>query len=210
MSARSDAKGAPDDQSAGHAEGKAMHVRSDAELLRDAEDDPAAFRGLYDRYAGPIHGFCLKRTGDHDAALDLTAETFAQAWESRHRFSDQRDGSLGPWLFGIARNVLLRSVRSQRMIDAARVQLQIEHERLAVEPDEGWIEGLDADLEAAVTALKPEQRRAIQLRVLDDRSYEDVADELGCSPVAARIRVSRGLSTIRSLLMPNNSKEASA
>ena len=40
------------------------------------------------------------------AASDLTAETFARAWLSRAPLRDQRDGSLRPWLLGIAKNVL--------------------------------------------------------------------------------------------------------
>jgi len=54
-------------------------TRTDAELLTAARDDPAAFRELYDRYVQRVHGFHLRRTRDHDAAHDLTAETFAQA-----------------------------------------------------------------------------------------------------------------------------------
>jgi RNA polymerase sigma factor (sigma-70 family) len=185
-------------------------VRPDSELLAASGHDPAAFRELYERYAQAIHGFCLNRTADHEAALDLTAETFAQAWQSRHRFDNQHAGSIGPWLFGIARNLLLRSVRERRMTDEASARLQLTHERTTVSPHEGWLDGLDADLEAALVALPATQRRAVELRVLQDQSYQQVADELGCSPVAARIRVSRGLSTIRTSLDSTTSKEASA
>jgi DNA-directed RNA polymerase specialized sigma24 family protein len=86
-------------------------VRSDAELLAAAGSDSRAFRELYDRHAARLHSFFRQRTADDDIALDLTAETFAQAWFSRRRFRDRRDGSAAPWLFGIARNVLHRSVQ---------------------------------------------------------------------------------------------------
>ena len=58
-------------------------MRSDAELLAAAGGDPSAFRELYDRYAERVHGYHLRRSRDADAALDLTAETFAQAWLAR-------------------------------------------------------------------------------------------------------------------------------
>jgi RNA polymerase sigma-70 factor (ECF subfamily) len=70
-------------------------MRSDAELLRAARSDPAAFRELYERHAVQIHRFHLRRTRDADAAHDLTAETFAQAWLSRRRFRDP--GFLGEY-----------------------------------------------------------------------------------------------------------------
>src|SRR3954454_15309059 len=85
---------------------------SDAALL--AAGDPDAFQKLYARYAERIFGYFVRRSGDHDAAFDLTAETFAQAWIMRRRFRDEAAGSSAPWLFGIARNVLLMSVRRGR------------------------------------------------------------------------------------------------
>ena len=51
---------------------------------------PAAFRVLYDRHAGRINAFLLRRTREPGAALELTAETFAQAWLSRDRYTDHR------------------------------------------------------------------------------------------------------------------------
>src|SRR3954465_12928389 len=86
---------------------------SDAALLAAA--DPDAFRELYDRYAERVFGYFVRRTGDHDPSLDLTAEAFAQAWIMRRRFRDEAAGSAAPWLFGIARNVLLMSVRRGRL-----------------------------------------------------------------------------------------------
>ena len=90
-------------------------MKSDAKLLRAARKDPAAFRQLYDRYAEAIHAYHLRRAKDAEAANDLTAETFAQAWLSRARFRDQANSSAAPWLYGIARNVLLASVRQKRL-----------------------------------------------------------------------------------------------
>src|SRR3954453_11417292 len=94
-------------------------MTTDAQLLAAAETDAHAFREVYDRYAGAIHRFHLGRTRARDAALDLTAETFAQAWLSRRRFRDLAGGSAGPWLFAIARHVLVASVRRGRLERAA-------------------------------------------------------------------------------------------
>jgi DNA-directed RNA polymerase specialized sigma24 family protein len=90
-------------------------MTSDAGLLAAARSDPDAFRELYRRYAERIHSYFARRTHDPHAAHDLTAETFAQAWMVRTRFRDEADGSAAPWLFGIARNVLLMSVRRGRL-----------------------------------------------------------------------------------------------
>jgi RNA polymerase sigma-70 factor (ECF subfamily) len=169
-------------------------MRSDAALLAAARTDAGAFRELYDRYAERVLGYHLRRTRDDDSAHDLTAETFAQAWLVRARFRDECGGTAGPWLFGIARNVLLMSVRRRRLEAAARERLGLPVTEIPA--DETWLEGLDE----ALDELPESQREAIRLRVIDDLTYDDVAERLGTTPAAARVRVHRGLSALRDRL----------
>ena len=178
---------------------------TDAELIAAARTDAGAFRTLYDRYAEAIHRFHLARTRDPEAALDLTAETFAQAWLSRERFRDQADGSAAPWLYGIARLVLLVSVRKRRLEQGARERLGIlssadGHDE--PEPSELWLDGLDE----AVAALPPDVQQALALRVVHDLSYAELAEATGTTPGAARVRVHRGLTALRARLL--KTKEA--
>jgi RNA polymerase sigma factor (sigma-70 family) len=180
--------------------------RTDAELLARAVRDPRPFGELYERYAVRVYGYHLRRTGDDDAALDLTAETFAQAWLSRQRFEDRMGGSAGPWLFAIARHVLLLSVRRRTLERSACLRLGI-RERLdtqpaQAEPTEHWLEGLDE----ALDDLPDDQRRAIVLRVEHDLGYDEIAKRSQITPEAARARVSRGLTSLRRRLA--DSREA--
>jgi RNA polymerase sigma-70 factor (ECF subfamily) len=181
-----------------------LETRSDADLLRRARRDSAAFRVLYDRHAGRIHAFHLRRSRDPGAALELTAETFAQAWLSRERYVDHAEGTAAPWLFGIARNVLAASVRQRAVERAAQERLVLGLSPTATTVDETWLDGLDDDLNAALAGLPDGQRRAIELRILADRAYEDVARELDCTPETARVRVHRGLRSIRQRLAPSS------
>jgi len=89
----------------------ANQPHGDPHGARESRHSSAAFRVLYDRHAERIHGFLLRRTRDPGAAVELTAETFAQAWLSRDRYTDHDEGTIAPWLFGIARHVLAASVR---------------------------------------------------------------------------------------------------
>jgi RNA polymerase sigma-70 factor (ECF subfamily) len=177
--------------------------KSDAELILLSADDADAFRVVYDRHARGLYGFFLRRTGDGDAALELVAETFSQAWLSRRRFRDLAGGTAGPWLFAIARRLLLRAVARQQLESSALERLGVDlRVRTPVElvPTGEWLDGLDAEVAAALDELPDGQRQAIELRVLCDMPYRRVAKRLGCSPVAARIRVSRGLATLRARL----------
>lgn len=89
--------------------------QTDAQLLVAARTDAESFRVLYDRYAERAFAFFQRRTGNREASLDLTAETFARAWLGRERFRDLAGGSAGPWLFAIARRVLIASVELRRL-----------------------------------------------------------------------------------------------
>lgn len=170
---------------------------TDARLVALSRDDPGAFRALYDRYAERVLGYHRRRTGDHQAALDLTAETFAQAWLSRARFRDRADGSAAPWLFAIARHVLVASVRRGRLERAAMERLGVRERWDAppatADPAEAWLDGADELLDA----LPPGQRDAVRLRVVDDLAYPEVAGALSTTPEAARVRVHRGLTALR-------------
>lgn len=98
---------------------------SDAALwarMRDGDGDAAA--GLYDRYANRIHGYSFRSTGSWAIAQDLTSTVWLEAWRRRGAVVVQQGGSLGPWLFGIAHNVVRNTARSQRRHRAALGRLR--------------------------------------------------------------------------------------
>ena len=171
---------------------------TDAELLRAGDAD--AFVELYDRYLPRLLAWARKRVGEH--AADLTAEVFARAWLQRRRFHDRSGGSAGPWLFGIAANVLRDSLRRQRVESAARRKLGLPE---AVAPDED-LEAVEERLSlpaAAVRAaseLPAGERELLRLRVVEERPYREIAERLGCSQQAARLRVSRALRRLHATL----------
>jgi RNA polymerase sigma-70 factor (ECF subfamily) len=177
-------------------------VKTDAQLIQDARHDADAFAELYRRHATAIHGWLRSRAPDAVAA-DLTSETFAQAALSLRRFRDLADGSAAPWLYGIARNLLGRYAEHNRVETRARARLG-----LAVSPEDE-LERVDERERAsrlrpalanALATLPPAQREAVRLRVVDELPYEQVASRLGCTALAARLRVMRGLGTLNRAL----------
>src|SRR5262249_34929335 len=151
------------------------------------------FAVVYDRHVRQVFAWARARVGDH--AADLTAEVFARAWLNRRRFRDEADGSAFPWLCGIARNVLLDSLRKQRVEHAGRARRGLPVE-LAADPE---YEAVDTRLslpEAALSAiatLPDPERELLLLRVVEERPYSEIAVRLRCSPQTARARVSRAL-----------------
>ena len=171
----------------------AVRIPPDAELIRAAASDPSAFGELYERHVRRVYTWHRRRLAW--AASDLTAETFAQAWLSRERFRDERGGSAAPWLLGIARNVLRETLRTDRIETTARERLGLP---LDLASDEGYVAVEDRlsprrELAAALDRLPEHERQALELRVIDELPYEEVAERLAIRPAAARLRVSRAL-----------------
>jgi RNA polymerase sigma-70 factor, ECF subfamily len=169
-----------------------MSNQTDAQLVRQAAD-PAAFGELYRRHSSAVYEWFRRRLDW--AAADLTAETFAQAWLSRRRFRDERAGSALPWLLGIARNVLRDTVRKDRIETRARAKLGLP---LDLAAEDGYAEIDDRlsprrALAEALAKLPSHERQALELRIIDELPYGDVAQRLAIRPAAARLRVSRAL-----------------
>jgi len=173
---------------------------SDAELLARSGGDASAFAELFDRHATAVLAYFMRRTGCAQTAADLTAETFAVAFSSRRRFRDV--GAPGrAWLFTIARRQLGRFVRRQRVETRARRKLGVERVELHASDLERVeqlvdLESFRGTLAAAVEALPPTQAAAIRLRIGSELPFAEVARRLGCTEVAARVRVSRGLTRL--------------
>jgi RNA polymerase sigma factor (sigma-70 family) len=177
-------------------------VRSDAELVRVARADSEAFAELYRRHVRPVHGWLRVRVPAR-IAVELTAETFAQAALGLRRFRPPADGSALPWLVGIARN-LYRTYVEREMVEAqarARLGVEIRADDDFVRAEErAFAAQVRGELGAGLAALPPAQLEALQLRVVEELPYAQVAQRLGCSEVAARIRVTRALGTLARLV----------
>ena len=157
----------------------------------------ADFGGFYRRNLDRVLAFCAQRTSEPELAADVAAETFAAALIARRKYRAEQ-GSAEAWLLGIAAHKLADAQRRGHVERRAQ-------QRLGIAP----IAWTDEDL-ARVTALgdgQPistlleqlpgDQRAAVRARVVEERSYEDVAVHLGVSEATARKRVSRGLATLR-------------
>jgi RNA polymerase sigma factor (sigma-70 family) len=170
-------------------------------VVRIARGDERAAGLLYRRYLPLVLRWSLRQTGNREVAADLTSEVFAAALIASPRYRPEH-GSVGAWLLGIAKNKLRESQRRKRVENSARRRLGLEPIALtdaALDRVED-LASLDSDVAGLVEALPECQRDAVMRRVVEERSYEDIARELRCSPSVVRQRVSRGLRTLRSEL----------
>ena len=171
---------------------------SDERLLVAAAVDPGAFAEFYGRYERAMLAFFVHRIREPELAADLTAEVFAAALAGVARF---RPGGApaAAWLFGIAQHKLAKSRRRGVVEDRARRRLGMPMLVLEDEDIERIerLAGGGSNVVGLFERLPAAVRDVVGARVLDERSYEDIATELRCSPAVVRKRVSRGLARLR-------------
>ena len=164
-----------------------------------------SLEALYRSHAAGMALYIARKTLDAGVAADLTAETFAQAYMKRTQFRGRsREEAIG-WLYGIARHQISHFVRRDRAEARALQRLGIERpvmgeDQLGRLEELAGIAHLRRRLAAHLGDLSDEQREALRLRVVEERSYEQIAERLGINEQAARARVSRATRTLAARL----------
>jgi RNA polymerase sigma-70 factor (ECF subfamily) len=161
-----------------------------------------AFSVFYRRHLSAVLAYLMRETRDREATADLAAEVFAAVLLSAGRYQPAGPSAL-PWVIGIARHKLLMSFRRGRVEAKARRKLELEPMALE-DADLDRIERLagvgGGRLAQLVEELPEAERRAVRSRVVEERTYDEIAAELECSALVVRKRVSRGLARLRSQL----------
>jgi RNA polymerase sigma factor (sigma-70 family) len=185
-----------------------MIRETSAEALQRSAREPEAFARLYREHAEALLAYLARRTYDPDVALDLTAESFAQAFVGRARFRGSTDAEAVAWLYGIARRQLALYFRKGKVGRRALARLGIEVPRFDEEEQSrlrelAELHDLRAALRVELERLSPAQQDALRLRVVEELPYREVAARLSISEGAARARVARGLKALAAALDRN-------
>jgi RNA polymerase sigma-70 factor (ECF subfamily) len=155
----------------------------------DVEDrmPEEAAEDLFQRYYRPVVAFFVRRGFSSDESRDLAQETFLRVYRYWERF--RGDSTETTWLFQIAANLYkntLRSLSAQKR-DREEVSLESAEPRLVdVEADDDvlstMLRGERANLlRAALDELPPQMKRAVDLRVVGDLKYREIAEEMNVS-----------------------------
>src|SRR3954454_2638479 len=153
---------------------------------------------LYRAHARDLLVYFTRRVYDPEVALDLVAETFAAAFSVRDQFRGQERDQALAWIYGIAHHQLGRYFRKGAVERRALAKLGVEvpgmtdHEYERIIELTG-LEQLRGRLAAALDELPADQSREVELRVVDERIYAYVANELGVPGLLARAVFSLGL-----------------
>lgn len=184
---------------------RARNARQRTPALSRSADQPEAFREFYESYVERVVVFFSRRTLDVEAALDLASETFALALERRRQFRGHTEEEEQGWLFAIARSQLSRYWRQGQVERAALARVGLDPVSVTLDEMErveqlAGLVTLRAEVARALSRLSEEQAYAVRQRVLSERSYAELASELGVSEQVVRARVSRGLRALAETL----------
>lgn len=149
--------------------------------------DEFAFVGIYNRYKGAVYAFCLKMLLDTEQAQDVMQETFLRVFENRGRLL--KTSSFKSWLFTIARNQCLNSLRrSNRHTD---FDADVEYKIHVLETPCSEMEKSEQVrfVSRYLAMLKPEYREVIVLREYQNLSYEEIAAVTRSSISAVKSRL---------------------
>ncbi len=158
-------------------------------LSPDAPDtDARRFRSIYDRHAGPVTAYALRRCGADEAA-DVVAETFVVVWRRLAEVPPEPDTR--PWLFGVARRVVANHARGRRRrTELGRKLATHLVDRFAEQPP---VERLDelSSLGAALAQLPARDRELLLLVAWENLTPTEIATMTGTSAGAVRKRLHR-------------------
>jgi RNA polymerase sigma-70 factor (ECF subfamily) len=185
-------------------------TRTDVQLMLDVKaGDEASFDLLLRKYRLPLVNFLFRMVRDAATAEDLTQEVFLRVYRARKQYSPS--AKFTTWLFRIATNLALNSVRDNRHRRAdVSIDVPVEEDEAPRELparemriDEHMIERDRSEfIRRAVSALPEKQRVAVLLHKYEEMDYGEIAKVLECSESALKSLLFRAYETLRVQLAP--------
>ena len=188
-------------------------------LIRRAQHgDADAFEQLLLEHQKNVYNLCYRMAGNPDDAMDLSQETFLRAWRCLDQY--QFASAFSTWLYRLCSNIcidFLRRRRRQQTVPLTFEDADGEEQTYAV-PDAQPLPEEQVELKltretlaAAMAQLLPEHRAVLQLRVVNEMSYEQIADVLDIQIGTVKSRLSRARNQLKKILERGNlSRRASS
>lgn len=179
-------------------------------MLMFRDGDEQAFRTLYIRYRKKIINYCYRFFPDRTIAEELAQEVFVRMYRAGSKY--RPDARFSTWLFKIATNVCLNELRKKQYhsktdsldqpieTDKGPIYRELEsdpesHPGMVLESEER-----DQVLRNALAALPPKQKAALILRIYEEFSYQEIAQQLKCSESSVKSLIHRGRESLKEVL----------
>lgn len=186
---------------------------SEEQLIRRAQQgDDSAFEELLLLHQKRVYNLCLRMSANADDALDLSQEAFLKAWKSIGQY--QFEASFSTWLFRLTSNVCIDFLRRKKRRQETSLTENFDDsedgaERSVLDPQplpeqQAITNETRLELACAMAALAPDHREILQLRVVENLPYEQIAEILGVRVGTVKSRLARARISLRKILKSGN------
>lgn len=172
-----------------------LRPETDDELVaRAVEGDVAAFSGLVLRHRDDWYTLALRLLGDREIAADVTQETAIRVWTSIESF--RRESTFSTWTYRIVVNTSWTQRRRAKRLATTPIEYVDDptHDPLEFHADRL---GIRKELSEALWSLSSSNRAVVVLKDVYGWSHSEVAETLGITVTAAKVRLHRGRTTLR-------------
>ena len=169
-----------------------MKEQSDEELMQLYQNgDEKAFTKLYARHSAKVYAYLIKRLRNKEFANDIYQEVFIKIHKSKHLYN--RSFPVLPWFFSITHSCLIDGLRKAKTTPSAG----------DMDPDQlpaPSANNLIGEMQLLTERLSGSQKTAVQMRFIDDSTFEEIAERLKTTPTNARQLMSRGLKRLKQFI----------
>lgn len=178
-------------------------------IAKAAKGDQDAFAQLLETHQGKVYGLTLRLTGSSEDAMELTQETFFNAWRGLPNF--HAESKFSTWLYRLATNVsidFLRREKRHRAIASVSLSAEEDPDRILDIPDHRFTPQSEVErrefqeaVRQGIDQLSDEHRQVLVLRELNGLSYTEIAQALRIEEGTVKSRISRARSALRKILL---------
>jgi len=164
-----------------------------------AHGDEDAFKALFEHFAPRIKGFLLRRGCRADEADEIAQHTLVAVWRKAAQFDP--DSSAEAWIFTIARNLRIDTLRRAARDNKAFQRAESEYSADPLRTDESVEAGVDASRVAtAINLLPSDQSAVIRLSYMEERPHSEIAATLGIPLGTVKSRIRLAMKRLKELL----------
>jgi len=164
---------------------------------------------LFQRYHRALYGFVYHMTGRQEQSEDMVQDVFYRLLKSRHTFTGE--GEFKTWMYHVARNIIKDHYRKDKNA-AHHFDAEGFAEKLpgtGTQADEAMQKKMELkQLQQAINALDEQSREVLVLSRYQEMKYADIAQILGISEGAVKVRIHRAINQLKSLYRPLETKIA--
>ncbi len=167
--------------------------KTDEELMQlYQKGSEVAFNALYKRHSSKVYGYLKAKVKNQERAHDIFQEVFVKIHKSKHLYNSTFP--FLPWVFTITKNALTDEYRQN---EKTKNQVPVDNSiaNPEIQPEPNLIEVLPY-----IESLPANQRQALELRYIEEKTFEEISETLKTSPVNVRKIISRGVQRVKELL----------